>query len=85
MKILIPVKRVVDYNVKVRIKSDNSGVDIANVKMSMNPFDEIAVEEAVHVKQLVASSSSHWLRNAARQGSVLHLRSFRVEGDGFDE
>ena len=47
MKVLVPVKRVVDYNVKVRVKSDGSGVDIANVKMSMNPFDEIAVEEAV--------------------------------------
>ena len=51
MKILVPVKRVVDYNVKVRVKSDNSGVDIANVKMSMNPFDEIAVEEAVRLKE----------------------------------
>jgi electron transfer flavoprotein beta subunit len=51
MKILVPVKRVVDYNVKVRIKSDGSGVDTANVKMSMNPFDEIAVEEAVRLKE----------------------------------
>ena len=51
MKILAAVKRVVDYNVKVRVKSDNSGVDIANVKMSMNPFDEIAVEEAVRLKE----------------------------------
>ena len=51
MKILVPVKRVVDYNVKVRVKSDGSGVDIANVKMSMNPFDEIAVEEAVRLKE----------------------------------
>ncbi|MDR0241320.1 MAG: electron transfer flavoprotein subunit beta/FixA family protein [Burkholderia sp.] len=51
MKILVPVKRVVDYNVKVRVKSDNTGVDIANVKMSMNPFDEIAVEEAVRLKE----------------------------------
>ncbi|MCD6680171.1 MAG: electron transfer flavoprotein subunit beta/FixA family protein [Burkholderiaceae bacterium] len=51
MKILVPVKRVVDYNVKVRVKSDQSGVDIANVKMSMNPFDEIAVEEAVRLKE----------------------------------
>ena len=51
MKILVAVKRVVDYNVKVRVKSDNSGVDIANVKMSMNPFDEIAVEEAVRLKE----------------------------------
>ena len=51
MKILVPVKRVVDYNVKVRVKSDGSGVDLANVKMSMNPFDEIAVEEAVRLKE----------------------------------
>ena len=51
MKILVAVKRVVDYNVKVRVKSDHSGVDIANVKMSMNPFDEIAVEEAVRLKE----------------------------------
>ncbi|OGB33916.1 MAG: electron transporter RnfB [Burkholderiales bacterium RIFCSPLOWO2_12_FULL_61_40] len=51
MKVLVAVKRVVDYNVKVRVKSDNSGVDIANVKMSMNPFDEIAMEEAVRLKE----------------------------------
>jgi len=51
MKILVPVKRVVDYNVKVRVKADQSGVDLANVKMSMNPFDEIAVEEAVRLKE----------------------------------
>jgi len=51
MKVLVPVKRVVDYNVKVRVKSDGSGVDIANVKMSMNPFDEIAVEEAARLKE----------------------------------
>ena len=51
MKILVPVKRVVDYNVKVRVKPDGSGVDTANVKMSMNPFDEIAVEEAVRMKE----------------------------------
>src|SRR5512134_805967 len=51
MKILVPVKRVVDYNVKVRVKSDQTGVDTANVKMSMNPFDEIAVEEAVRLKE----------------------------------
>jgi len=51
MKALVAVKRVVDYNVKVRVKSDNSGVDIANVKMSMNPFDEIAIEEAVRLKE----------------------------------
>ncbi len=51
MKILVPVKRVLDYNVKVRVKSDQSGVDLANVKMSMNPFDEIAVEEATRLKE----------------------------------
>src|SRR5699024_2656952 len=51
MKVLVPVKRVVDFNVKVRVKSDQSDVDIANVKMSMNPFDEIAVEEAMRLKE----------------------------------
>jgi len=51
MKVLVAVKRVVDYNVKVRVKSDNTGVDVANVKMSMNPFDEIAIEEAVRLKE----------------------------------
>ena len=56
MKALVAVKRVVDYNVKVRVKSDGSGVDIANVKMSMNPFDEIAVEEAVRLKEKGAVS-----------------------------
>ena len=51
MKILVPVKRVIDYNVKPRVKADGSGVDLANVKMSMNPFDEIAVEEAIRLKE----------------------------------
>lgn len=51
MKVLVPVKRVIDYNVKVRVKSDQTGVDLANVKMSMNPFDEISVEEAVRMKE----------------------------------
>jgi electron transfer flavoprotein beta subunit len=51
MKILVPVKRVVDYNVKIRVKADGSGVDLANVKMSMNPFDEIAIEEAIRIKE----------------------------------
>ena len=51
MKIIVPVKRVVDYNVKVRVKPDGSGIDLANVKMSMNPFDEIAVEEALRLKE----------------------------------
>ena len=51
MKILVPVKRVIDYNVKPRVKPDGTGVDLANVKMSMNPFDEIAVEEAIRLKE----------------------------------
>jgi len=55
MKVLVPVKRVIDYNVKVRVKSDETGVDLANVKMSMNPFDEIAVEEAVRLKEAGAA------------------------------
>ncbi len=56
MKVLVPVKRVVDYNVKVRVKSDHTGVDIANVKMSMNPFDEIAIEEATRLKEKGAAT-----------------------------
>ncbi len=51
MKVLVPVKRVIDYNVKVRVKADGSGVDLANVKMSMNPFDEIAVEAALRLRE----------------------------------
>ncbi|MEO0791373.1 MAG: electron transfer flavoprotein subunit beta/FixA family protein, partial [Pseudomonadota bacterium] len=51
MKVLVPVKRVVDYNVKIRVRPDGSGVELANVKMSMNPFDEIAVEEALRLKE----------------------------------
>ena len=56
MKILVPVKRVIDYNVKPRVKADGSGVDLANVKMSMNPFDEIAVEEAIRLKEKGAAT-----------------------------
>src|ERR1700683_1565777 len=51
MKVIVPVKRVIDYNVKVRVKADQSGVDLSNVKMSMNPFDEISVEEAIRLKE----------------------------------
>ena len=51
MKILVPVKRVLDYNVKARVKADGSGIDLTNVKMSMNPFDEIALEEAIRIKK----------------------------------
>lgn len=56
MKVLVPVKRVIDYNVKVRVKADGSGVDLANVKMSMNPFDEIAVEQAIRLKEAGTAS-----------------------------
>ena len=89
MKILVPVKRVVDYNVKVRVKSDQSGVDIANVKMSMNPFDEIAVEEAVRLREkgvateVIAVScgtkaSQETLRTAMATGAD---RAYLVETD----
>jgi electron transfer flavoprotein beta subunit len=56
MKVLVPVKRVIDYNVKVRVKSDQSGVETSNVKMSMNPFDEIAVEEALRLREAGTAS-----------------------------
>ena len=90
MKILVPVKRVVDYNVKIRVKPDGSGVDLANVKMSMNPFDEIAVEEAVRLKErgvateIVAVSigpaqASEQLRTALAMGAD---RGILVEHDG---
>ena len=90
MKILVPVKRVLDYNVKVRVKSDGSGVDLSNVKMSMNPFDEIAVEEALRLKEagkadeVVAVSigsdkSSETLRTALAMGSD---RAILVKAEG---
>ena len=80
MKILVPVKRVVDYNVKVRVKNDNSGVELENVKMSMNPFDEIAVEEALRLKEkgianevvaisIGASQVQETIRNALAMGA----------------
>ena len=89
MKILVPVKRVVDYNVKVRVKADQSGVDLANVKMSMNPFDEIAVEEALKLKEagkateVIAvsagtSASQETLRTALAMGAD---RAILVETD----
>ncbi len=56
MKVLVPVKRVIDYNVKPRVKADGTGVDLANVKMSMNPFDEIAVEEAIRLREKGAAT-----------------------------
>jgi electron transfer flavoprotein beta subunit len=77
MKILVPVKRVVDYNVKIRVRPDGSGIDLANVKMSMNPFDEIAVEEAVRIKEAGgASEIVDPLRPKRR--SARHLRSGRI-------
>jgi electron transfer flavoprotein beta subunit len=90
MKVLVPVKRVIDYNVKVRVKADQSGVDLANVKMSMNPFDEIAVEEAVRMKEagtatdVVAISlgpeqSQETLRTALAMGAD---RAIHVVHDG---
>ena len=74
MKILVPVKRVIDYNVKARVKADGSGVDLANVKMAMNPFDEIAVEEAVRLKEKgVADRDRRRLdRPAAGAGDAAH-------------
>ena len=63
MKVLVAVKRVVDYNVKIRVKADQTGVELANVKMSMNPFDEIAVEEAIRLKEAKAAEEvRRWLR-----------------------
>ena len=90
MKVLVPVKRVIDYNVKVRVKPDQSGVDLANVKMSMNPFDEIAVEEAVRLKEkgkateVVAVSigpqqASETIRTALAMGAD---RGLLVKADG---
>ncbi len=64
MKVLVPVKRVVDYNVKIRVKADGSGVELANVKMSMNPFDEIAVEEAIRLKEKARRPRSSRCRSA---------------------
>jgi electron transfer flavoprotein beta subunit len=80
MKVLVPVKRVVDYNVKIRVKSDGSGVELANVKMSMNPFDEIAIEEAVRMKEkgiateivavsIGAAKSAETIRTALSMGA----------------
>ena len=80
LKVLVPVKRVVDYNVKVRVKSDNSGVELDNVKMSMNPFDEIAVEEALRLKEkgmveeviaisIGSSQAQETIRNALAMGA----------------
>jgi electron transfer flavoprotein beta subunit len=93
MKVLVPVKRVVDFNVKIRVKADGSGVDLANVKMSMNPFDEIAVEEAIRLKEagkadeVVAVSigpaqAQETLRTALAMGAD---RSILIKVDGMVE
>ena len=90
MKVLVPVKRVVDYNVKVRVKADGSGVETANVKMSMNPFDEIAVEEAVRLKEagvvkeiLVVSCGSAASQETLRTALALGAdRAILVEAEG---
>jgi len=90
MKILVPVKRVVDYNVKVRVKSDNTGVELANVKMSMNPFDEIAVEEAIRLKEagsadeiVVVSIGPKAATETLRTGLAMGAdRGILVEHDG---
>jgi electron transfer flavoprotein beta subunit len=89
MKIVVPVKRVIDYNVKVRVKTDGSGVDLANVKMSMNPFDEIAVEEAVRLKEagvatevVVVSCGSSACQETLRTAMAMGAdRSILVETD----
>jgi electron transfer flavoprotein beta subunit len=95
MKVLVPVKRVIDYNVKVRVKADGSGVDLANVKMSMNPFDEIAVEQAIRLKESGAAEeviavsvgvkqSQETLRTALAMGAdraILVIASDDVHND----
>lgn len=93
MKIMVPVKRVVDYNVKVRVKSDNTGVELANVKMSMNPFDEIAVEEALRLKEagkaeeiIVVSIGPKAAQETIRTGLAMGAdRGILVEHDGVTE
>ncbi len=93
MKALVPVKRVVDYNVKVRVKSDQSGIELANVKMSMNPFDEIAVEEAIRLKEagkvteiVVVSIGPKQAQETIRTGLAMGAdRGILVEHDGETE
>jgi electron transfer flavoprotein beta subunit len=93
MKILVPVKRVVDFNVKIRVKADGSGVELANIKMSMNPFDEIAVEEAIRLKEagkaaeivavsIGAAQASETIRTALAMGAD---RGILVKADGVVE
>ena len=79
MKILVPVKRVVDYNVKIRVKPDGSGVDLANVKMSMNPFDEIAVEEAIRLRD-AGKATEIVLVSVGPQGAAETIRTALAMG-----
>src|ERR1700691_3795589 len=81
LKIIVPVKRVVDYNVKVRVKSDGTGVDIANVKMSMNPFDEIAVEEAVRLKEAGVAAEVIDVSAGGTQGQGTLLTALAIGAD----
>jgi electron transfer flavoprotein beta subunit len=74
MKILVPVKRVIDYNVKVRVKSDGSGVDLSNIKMSMNPFDEIALEEAIRMKEANKAEEIIAISIGPQQSQVLLIQ-----------
>lgn len=93
MKILVPVKRVVDYNVKIRVKADGSGVELANIKMSMNPFDEIAVEEAIRLKEggkateiVVVSIGPQQASETIRTGLAMGAdRGILVKADGVVE
>src|ERR1700709_1807219 len=90
MKILVPVKRVVDYNVKIRVKADGSGVELANVKMSMNPFDEIAVEEALRLREagkateiVIVSIGPQQATETIRNGLAMGAdRGILVKADG---
>ncbi len=90
MKVLVPVKRVIDYNVKIRVKADGSGVELANVKMSMNPFDEIAVEEALRLKEadmageiVVAAIGPAQSAESIRTGLAMGAdRGIHIKGDG---
>ncbi len=93
MKIMVPIKRVVDYNVKVRVKSDNTGVELSNVKMSMNPFDEIAIEEAIRLKEagkaeeiIVVSVGPKAAQETIRTGLAMGAdRGILVQYDGETE
>ncbi len=81
MKVLVPVKRVIDYNVKVRVKADGSGVDLANVKMSMNPFDEIAVEQAIRLKEAGKASEIIAVSIGVKQAQETLRTALAMEAD----